>query len=324
MLNNINDKVLLIGAGDMAIEYSKVLSAMGVDYVIVGRGEKSAARCEEKTGHSVIRGGIEKYLASESDVPKKAIVTVYPLLLKQVAEVLMDSGIKDILLEKPGGIDLTEISELSDKAKETNSLIYVAYNRRFYASVEKAIELIKQDGGVTSFNFEFTEWSHRIQELPKPEGELENWFMANSTHVVDLAFFLGGEPKELSSYVCGSIPWYSKASAFAGSGITKEGAVFSYKANWESAGRWSVELLTKKHKLLFEPMEQLRVQNRGEIQINQMELDDEIDIKYKAGLYKEVEAFIKGDIGKLVDIHEQKRNAVIYQLMETNGRKIFE
>ncbi|KHM52674.1 hypothetical protein NZ47_03470 [Anaerovibrio lipolyticus] len=323
MVGVMKAEVMLIGAGDMAIEYTKVLSGMGVNYIIVGRGEQSAARCEELSGHSVYRGGIEKYLAEGKEIPEKAIVVVYPLSLKMVAEQLIHAGVKEILLEKPGGMDLAEITELSNLAKDKGVSVYVAYNRRFYASVAKAKELIEQDGGVSSFNFEFTEWSHRIEELPKPKGELEGWFMANSTHVVDLAFFLGGEPKEMSSYVCGSIPWYSKASAFAGSGITKEGAVFSYKANWKSAGRWSVEILTQEHKFLFEPMEQLRVQNRGEIKVEQLDIDDEIDIKYKAGLYKEVEAFLTGNTEMLPDIHEQKRNAIVYQLMETTGHKVF-
>ena len=316
-------EVMLIGAGDMAIEYAKVLAGMNVDYVIVGRGEKSAARCEEMTGRNVYRGGIDKFLKEEKKIPEKAIVVVYPLSLKAVAISLLNAGIKEILLEKPGGMNLNEITEISNMANEKKASVYVAYNRRFYASVEKARELIEKDGGVTSFNFEFTEWAHRIETLPKPKGELEGWFMANSTHVVDLAFFLGGKPKEMSTYVAGSIPWYSKAAAFAGSGITKGGAVFSYKANWKSAGRWSVEVLTKDHKFLFEPMEQLRVQNRGEIALNQVAINDEIDLNFKAGLYKEVEAFLMGNVELLPNIHEQKENAEIYQLMETNGHKVF-
>lgn len=316
-------EIMIIGAGDMAIEYSKVLSAMEKEYLIIGRGEESAARCEKLSNHKVLRGGVEKFLKDTTDYPKTAIVTVYPLSLKSVAEQLINAGIDKILLEKPGGINYDEIAELSDIANENKCKVYVAYNRRFYASVDKAMEIIKEDGGVTSFNFEFTEWSHVIEAIPKPKDELENWFMANSTHVVDLAFFLGGKPKEISTYVSGEIPWYSKAAAFSGAGITESGATFSYKANWKSAGRWSVEILTDKHKVLFEPMEQLRIQNRGEIKVEQMEIDDKIDLDFKAGLYKQVEAFISGDSEKLIDIHEQKEMAKIYQLMETKGHKEF-
>lgn len=315
--------IVLVGAGYMATEYVKVLTAMQKDFVVVGRGEKSAKDCETKTGCVVHRGGIENYLKKLDGCPQSAIVAVSLAYLKCTAESLIKAGVRKILLEKPGGMNLKEISELDTLAKETKTDIYVAYNRRFYASVEKARKIIKEDGGVSSFNFEFTEWSHIIESANKPISELENWFLANSTHVVDLAFFLGGEPKELSSYVCGQMSWYSKASAFAGSGVTNDGAVFSYKANWKSAGRWSIEILTEKHKLLFEPLEQLKIQNRGEIKIEQVQIDDKIDLDFKAGLYKQVEAFISGDSAKMIDIHKQKKHIEIYQLMEKTGRMSF-
>ena len=315
----MNQKILLVGAGYMATEYAKVLSAMGKNFVIVGRGGDSAKICEKMSGCPVYRGGIEKYLSETTDCPQMAIVAVPFVSLKMIAKCLMRFGIRKILLEKPGGVNYEEISELSDAAYNSKTKLYVAYNRRFYASVEKAMEIIKEDGGVTSFNFEFTEWSHIVNSLQKPRAELENWFMANSSHVVDLALFLGGEPKMLNSYVAGSLPWYSKASAFAGSGITKEGALFSYKANWKSAGRWSVEILTEKRKLLFEPLEQLKIQERGETNVKQVEIDDKLDIDFKPGLFKQVESFLSGNTEKLINIYEQKKRAKIYQFMEKIG-----
>ncbi len=315
-----NEEVILVGAGDMAIEYAKVLDAMKINYKIIGRGEESAKRCEEISKHGVVRGGIENYIHSIETIPRFAIVTVYPLSLKTVTLSLLEAGVKNILVEKPAGMNLEELSAVSECAKENKANVFVAYNRRFYASVQHARKMISEDGGVTSFNFEFTEWSHKIEGLPKPKEELENWFMANSTHVIDLAFFLGGKPREISTYVCGSLPWYSKASAFAGAGITEENAVFSYKANWESAGRWSVEVLTKKHKFLFEPLEQLKLQNRGEIQVTQVVLDDELDRRFKAGLYKQVEAFFDANYADMIDIHEHKKIAEFYDQMERTGQ----
>ena len=43
--------------------------------------------------------------------------------------------------------------------------------------------MIAEDGGVTSFNFEFTEWSHQIQHLQKASGVMDNWVLGNSSHV---------------------------------------------------------------------------------------------------------------------------------------------
>ena len=50
---------------------------------------------------------------------------------------------------------------------------------------------------------------------------------------------------------------------FSGAGISISGALFSYQANWQSAGRWSVEILTKKNRLILCPLEELKVQKRG-------------------------------------------------------------
>ena len=115
-------------------------------------------------------------------------------------------------------------------------------------------DIIKLDAGVTSFNFEFTEWANTIEPLVKAEGIKEKWFLGNSTHVVDLAFYLGGKPKKISTFTSGSLVWHPSSSVFAGAGITDKDILFSYSANWESAGRWTVEVLTKDNKLIFEPM----------------------------------------------------------------------
>ena len=74
------------------------------------------------------------------------------------------------------------------EANEAN--VYIAYNRRFYASVLEAKRRIDEDGGLSSFIFEFTEWSHSITNLDKTKFQLNNWFIGNSTHVIDAAFFL--------------------------------------------------------------------------------------------------------------------------------------
>ena len=40
------------------------------------------------------------------------------------------------------------------------------------------------------------------------------------------------------------------AALVAGAGVTENGALFSYHANWEAPGRWSVEIMTKKRRLM--------------------------------------------------------------------------
>ena len=98
--------------------------------------------------------------------------------------------------------------------------MHSTYQIRFYSSVLKAREIIELDGGVESFNFEFTEWSHQIIEDVKNTQVLKNWFLANSSHVIDLAFYLGGKPQKIQSYAAGGNDWHPAVTIFAGAGIT--------------------------------------------------------------------------------------------------------
>lgn len=295
----MHKNIWLIGAGPMAMEYAKVLNDLDVQYQIVGRGKESAEEFFEKTGVKPVTGGLEKYLEQEPDRCSHAIVAVGVEGLAQTTIDLLNYGIKNILVEKPAGLNKEEIEKVATLTKEKNAEVYVAYNRRFYASVIKAKEIIEQDGGVTSFNFEFTEWAHTIEPLQKAPGVKENWFLGNSSHVVDLAFYLGGKPKEISTYTSGGLSWHPSASIFAGAGISENGALFSYQANWESAGRWSVEMLTKEHRLILRPLEKLQIQKRGSIKIDFVEgIDYSLDENYKPGLYLETVDFLNFKITK--------------------------
>jgi predicted dehydrogenase len=312
----MNTSIWLIGAGPMAIDYHKVLNDLEVPFTVVGRGESSAKLFFEKTGVKPIVGGLKAFLLDNPKPCSHAIVAVGVEKLAETTMELLEYGIKNILVEKPAGLNKEEIGSVAKLTKEKNANVYVAYNRRFYASVLKAKEIIEADGGVTSFNFEFTEWAHEIQNLKKAPGVKENWFLANSTHVVDLAFYLGGKPKEISNYTSGSLKWHPSSSVFAGAGISKTKALFSYQANWESAGRWSVEMLTKEHRLIFRPMEKLQIQKRGSIQIDYVkEIDYTSDEQYKPGLYLQTEVFLKGLKKGLCNILEQALNTNYYKLI---------
>jgi predicted dehydrogenase len=320
MPDNMKENILLVGAGQMSIDYFKVLRTLNVTFSVVGRGKKSALIFKKQTGILPYVGGLTKFLSNNKNKYSKAIVAVGMEALKDVTTQLIDNSIKTILVEKPAGLNFNEIKKLANYANNKNAKVFVAYNRRFYASVLKTKKIIEEDGGVTSFNFEFTEWSHVIEKLIKAPGVKENWFLGNSTHVVDLAFYLGGKPKKIYCFTSGGLEWHPKASVFAGAGITENGALFSYHANWEAPGRWGVEVLTKKHRLILRPLEKLQIQNIGSINIEFLELNDQIDEKFKPGLYVEVTLFLKDRFESFLSISEQVSNLIFYKKIIT-GKK---
>lgn len=304
--------ILLVGAGPMAIEYAKVLTDLNVDFVAVGRRVENAKKFTSAVGHPVTSGGVEKFLKSHSTLPPKAVVAVSEENLGKVTLLLLEYGIKSILVEKPGGLDFNEIKKVGQLALSKKAEVFVGYNRRFYASVRKALEIVEKDGEILSIYFDFSEPDFKIAPLIKGPGVKENWFLQNSTHVVDMAFFLAGVPKKLISFTAGSLPWHSKAAVFNGAGITTKGVLFSYHANWKGPGRWSVELVTKNHKLFFRPLEKLQVQDLGTFEVKDVEIDVALDIQFKPGLYKEVQSFL-GKKKNLCTIDEQVKNLKFYQ-----------
>ncbi|MDX4058013.1 Gfo/Idh/MocA family oxidoreductase [Aliarcobacter skirrowii] len=309
----MNNKIWLIGAGGMAQDYIKLLQGLEKNFVVIGRGKDTAKKCEETTGCKVQIGGLEEYLLKKPEICSHAIIAVGVERLYETTKQLLEYGVQNILVEKPGALETWQFEELNALVKEKNANVIIAYNRRFYASVIKAQEIIKNDGGVTSFNFEFTEWAHKIEPLIKGEGVKEKWFLGNSTHVVDLAFYLGGKPKEICTFSSGSLSWHPSASNFSGAGISENDALFNYQANWESAGRWSVEILTKKNKLIFRPMEKLQIQKRGTITKEFVEsIDYTLDEKYKPGLYIQTKKFLEIDFEDMCLFEEQFKMIELY------------
>ena len=295
MSNNLSSKkVVLFGPGKMGVEYTKVLQHFGANLSsVVGLTQDDVKRFRSQTGLTAVPKGFSGWKEKCDTDVEFAIVAVSVEQLCRTAINLMDFGIRKILLEKPGGLNAKEIKLVRDKARDTGTGILIGYNRRFYASVLKAQQIIEEDEGVKSFNFEFTEWPSMIQKHIKNEDVKKNWFLANSTHVVDLAFFLGGEPKELKSFTTGGYDWHPAATVFSGAGITKNGALFSYQANWAGPGRWGVEVITDHRRLIFRPLEKLQVQLNGSVAIEPIEIDDRLDIDFKPGLFKQTELFLK-------------------------------
>lgn len=300
--------LILIGTSQMAIDYANVLKAQKREFTVVGRGAANAAIFTEKTGVPVITGGIENAIASGRVAGiTSAIVSVGVEALFETSMVLLQAGVKHLLIEKPGVMQPAQVALLRDAVRKAGALAYIAYNRRFYSSVRRAREIIQADGGLTSFTFDFTEWGHEIAAAIKPPGVKDLWLLANSSHVLDLAFHFGGPPQQLHATHQGALDWHPASSVFVGSGITTAGTPFSYHADWEAPGRWGLEFCTRQHKLIFRPVEKLHTMRHKSVQIEEVAVDAEdarLDTEFKPGLYRQVEAFLAPDPGALCTIDE--------------------
>jgi len=299
----------LIGAGPMGQAYAGVLQAQGVPFRVIGRSRASAAAFHKATGLPVHEGGLEAALAS-LPAPEQAIVAVGVEELAPTAQQLLAAGCKHLLLEKPGALTFSDLKVLHATALAKRSQVWIAYNRRFYSSVQQLRELAAADGGITSAVFEFTEWSHRLRDLQKAPSVKEHWLLANSTHVIDLAFHFIGLPADgqWQGWHGGSLDWHPAAARFHGAGVSERGVPFVYQADWEAPGRWGVELLTCQNRYLLRPMEALQAIPLGSVEPQPVDLVDALDLQFKPGLFRQCEAFLSthpGQTCQLCSLEEQ-------------------
>jgi len=314
MPDNLNSKnVVLFGAGPMAMDYAKVLKHLGTNFIVVGRSEEGTENFQEQTGIAAIANGVPGWREKGDANAEYGIIAVSFETLAATAIELMDTGLRKILLEKPAGLTAREIYAVCEHAKKTDTQIFLGYNRRFLTSVIQAKKLIEDDGGVLSFNFEFTEWCDDVPKKLKYSDAGKNWFLANSSHVVDMAFHLGGDPKELHSWTAGGNDWHPTATVFTGAGATHSGALFSYQANWDAPGRWGVEVLTENHRYIFRPLEKLQILKHNTVSVDFVNIDDRLDLEFKPGLYRQTESFLnENPDAPLLNIHEHYKKVTTF------------
>ncbi len=292
----------------MATEYLKVLDHMGHEVVVVGRGETNLGKLKEAfPKHTYVSGGLAHYLANAATVPTLAINAISVNELKNSSIQLLNAGVSSILLEKPGALTIAGLKEMLAAQNNTNGKIGIGYNRRFYAAINRLKSMAAEDGGITSIHFEFTEWIHTIDENIYSKEALDKWLISNSSHVIDTVFYLAGQPTELHPIIKGKgeISWHPASASFYGSGTTDQDIPFTYHTDWLAPGRWAIEVLTNKRRYYLKPMEKLQVQQKGSVRVEEVEVDYELEEKFKPGLFLQTKDFLDGNFDKLVSIEEQ-------------------
>lgn len=302
--------IWLIGAGPMAALHAKVLQAMDVAPVtIIATSATRAKPLAAAHDMAFFANGLEQAIA-DLPTPDAAVIALPVDKLADAAHKLVLAGVKKVLVEKPGCLTAAELAPVVEAAEANGSFVAIAYNRRFFASVIEARKRIDTAGEILSMNFEFCEDAPRIEALPTPASIKDKWVLANSSHVIDLAFHLCGFPDTMINTVTGQLPWHPAGADFRGTGITQTGAQFSYYADWRGPGRWGMEIVLPHERLILRPMEELAIMPRGSFQSEVVEIDNQIDRDFKPGLYRQTEALLAQIPGRELVTARQQLDAI--------------
>jgi len=277
--------IVLIGTGPMAREYAIAFTQMKItDVTVISKKDKETTDFSDSFDFSILHGGYQQHLPKLKQSDLVVIVTPIPQLL-DVAKLAIDSGQKKILIEKPGSLYSDKLISFSKQL--TDQTVRIGYNRLLYPSFHKLKSLTEQEGGIMSCNFNFTEWVHTINFELYPSEVYSRWGISNSLHVISMAMELIGMPKSLSSFQQGTLDWHPSGSAFVGSGISENNIPFSYHADWNSAGRWGVEVMTKKNAYRLIPLEGLFVCHKGSVNWEPVQLNTAYP-KIKTGIAEQI------------------------------------
>lgn len=293
---------LLIGTGQMAVEYAKVLTHLNAEFLVIGRGHESAMNFTKITGKKVENMKINEIIYFNSGIDK-AIVCVDITQSFCVVSDLIKAGVKTILLEKPGALSLQDLNNLYYLSNLKGAKVLIAYNRRFYESVQNLKRIANQDGGILELKFDFSERIHEVEKLVSPEIVKNNWVIANSSHIIDLAFFLIGQPKILNTISSGRTTWHPTSALFNGHGVSVKGITFEYCADWTKSGNWRIEAFTKNILLVLQPIETLEYFDlKSNKLLNKVNYED---IGFKPGIRKQTQAFINEDTENFLTLEDQ-------------------
>ncbi|MBN8444752.1 MAG: Gfo/Idh/MocA family oxidoreductase [Gammaproteobacteria bacterium] len=298
--------MIIVGAGNMGLEYAKVLTAQKIKFGIICRDHNKENYIRTTYGYEISSGGLSNYiLANSVNIPSSAIVCVPVDQLFDVTKELLVWGVKNVLIEKPGSLYKHELEQLARLAHDTGSDVRIGYNRRFYASVLELKKILKQEK-LVAVNFEISEWEHVVAIDPSSDITKQRWFLANTSHVVDLVFHLAGLPESINCYSSGCLDWHNSASRFTGAGRFSGNVLFSYSGYWDCPGRWSVEFLTNSKKYIFRPLEKLQIQEKASVAISEvLGIDYSLDIDFKPGLYMQTKSFVSRQFEELCSLSEQ-------------------
>lgn len=289
-------RCLVIGAGKMGSAHLQALAALEPDALAGWAPSERRREAAASAGAGFFHGPLDAAL--DAFQPTHVVVASPVETLTPISLQLIAAGVRHLLVEKPVALNGAEGAILAAAVKASGAHLHVGYNRRFYSSIRTALRLIAEAGEeIGSVTFEFNE------VVPDPAGPLghapsvrERWLLANSLHVIDSALFPVGHPDPVRSSFAssGALAWHPAGSVFVGSGLTVGGKPFAYHANWAAPGRWGFEWMTSSARYVFRPLEKLAVMRRGSFNLEDMPLDDELDRRFKPGVYLQNRAFLFG------------------------------
>ena len=278
-------KILILGAGNIASEHLKVLKKEKTFEVIglISRTEKKVKNLCTKFNIPVVTNNISNFIKNSR--PDGIMILVSADQIYKTAKKVMKFKIP-LFLEKPPGLSIKEVTTLAKLSEKFKTPNIVGFNRRYYSSFEKGLNLIKKNGKLLNIMIEGHERIWTFNKKIKKNIK-KKWLYANCIHTIDLLRFFGGDIKTVYSLRKRLIE--KNFDNFSALVKFKNGLIGNYISNWYSPGGWSVKLFGNKITVIFEPLERgYWIDKRFKRKNISLSKKDQL---FKPGFYKQIKFF---------------------------------
>lgn len=273
-------KIAFIGAGYMAQEHIKAFQSIDGVMIsgIMGRSEDKVNKLAKDYNIPFTAKTVAELY--EGTLADALVIAVNELNSPAIINQALDFPWV-ILAEKPVSLDLNEAKEIEEKRAKLNRNIFVAMNRRHYASTRQSLTVLENDTGPRVVEVHDQENIIAAAASNSPKEVISSWMVANSIHLIDyFNIFCRGKLTEvnINKELDINDPFFTSSFLKYDSGD-----IGVYHAVWNAPGPWSVKVTTRHQMLEMRPLEGLEFQVFPEKRKQAVDLPQD-DKTHKPGL----------------------------------------
>src|SRR3990167_444072 len=304
-------KIAFIGAGSMAREHARAFSSL-TDVSLVGiysRTLDKAKQLAKEFSIPIVSDSI-RYLY-ENTMADLVVIAVPELAANTIAKKCFQFS-WSVLMEKPAGYNLQDAQDILHAAELNNSNVMVAFNRRFYSSIQAVYKDLASHHEKRFIHIQDQQSYQEARHYKHPEEVVQNFMYANSIHNIDLFRYFGrGEVIKITPI----LPWKGESTEIMLIHMAfSSGDQGLYQGLWQGPGPWACTVSTISKRWHLQPLEQASIQWVGERKLQPIEID-ELDKHYKPGFVRQAEAVIKNIRGEFNQAISLKESFLTMQLI---------
>jgi predicted dehydrogenase len=317
--------IYLFGAGRMGKEYAKVLRYLDHKFTLVTSRTPRDILIDwvDLKLNNVRIITLEEYFRSDQ-IAESVIVAVKSTATYKLCVDLLNQGVKEILAEKPLAYNSTELFFLKNLVEANKANLLIAYNRRFYQTINKVKDIALEDGGIDFISLDISErlWTWEPEWKSKTEILSEYPLISQTSHMFDLVQYFLGEIKLLNVLTTGKFNYFDKPK-FIINCQSNDGILVNFYGNWAAPGNWQVKLSSKRTTFQFSNLENVSISKREvDSDVISFSKSEENSGNFKAGVLEEVQAFINRDWTKFCKIEDQQRNLLLMEKIMLESEKL--